>query len=97
MPVPLKILAATALGLAFHVTLALAMGAGRISNEEGFVDIDRDMSFRATATEREYGSCQRKEASGFTSSFADRICLRQHPTRTCGSSIRLKWRDGFKS
>jgi hypothetical protein len=40
MPVSLKILVATALSLAYCVTLASDIGTGRISNAEGFVDID---------------------------------------------------------
>jgi hypothetical protein len=40
MPASLKILAATALSLAYCVTLASDMAAGQISNAEGFVDID---------------------------------------------------------
>ena len=40
MPVPLKILAATALSLAYCVTLAADIATGQISNAGGFVDID---------------------------------------------------------
>jgi hypothetical protein len=40
MPVSLKILAVGALGLVCCATVASDMGAGRISNADGFVDID---------------------------------------------------------
>jgi hypothetical protein len=40
MSVSLKILAVSAMGLAYCVTLASDLGAGRISNSDGFVDID---------------------------------------------------------
>jgi hypothetical protein len=40
MSVSLKILAVSALALAYFVTLASVLGTGRISNADGFVDID---------------------------------------------------------